>query len=227
MFYHVLTGNGGTGDLEPVLLWENSDPTATFAAQTISLDLTDYVGVIIEYNEDNSAHQTITGRLYCKKTDNYDRYVGAGFVADGNAIYARNVVNVDNSGVEFGSAYNNGTINSQTTHIPVRIYGVKAQVVEPQIGDLLWTNPNPTTAMANIDVEIDTSEYEYIQVNSNDGSVIINGRGALYSTDGVYIRAVSKYNDHVGFGNGMSWATAATDSTKLIPISIVGIKSIS
>ena len=56
MFYHALTGNGGTTpteDLEPVLVWENSNPEAEFAAQTVSLDLTDHAGVLVEFNSAN------------------------------------------------------------------------------------------------------------------------------------------------------------------------------
>ena len=71
MFYHALTGNGGTTpteNLEPVLLWENSNPTAEFAPQTISLDLTDYAGVLVEFNSAND-QSILATRSYLSKSD--------------------------------------------------------------------------------------------------------------------------------------------------------------
>ena len=132
MFYHALTGNGVTEDLEPVLLWENSSPTTAFAAQTISLNLTDYTGVIIEFNK-SDLQQTIAGRLYCKKTDNYGGYTGVGYVAlAGSQVStsARCIIKVDNNGVEFGNSATNNLGDHQTILIPIRIYGVKEYIVE-------------------------------------------------------------------------------------------------
>ena len=69
MFYHALTGkNGVPTDLEPVLLWENSNPTAEFDAQTISLDLTEYAGVVIDFNR-KTTEQTLQTRFYMKRND--------------------------------------------------------------------------------------------------------------------------------------------------------------
>ena len=168
MFYHALTGNGGTEDLEPVLLWENSSPTTAFAAQTISLDLTDYTGVIIEFNE-SDVMQNLAGRLYCKKTDNYSRFVGVGYVAPAQSqvsTSARCVIKVDNNGVEFGNSATNNLGNNQAILIPIRIYGVKAYIVEPQIGDLLWHNDNPTTALSSTNAAGDYSKYSKIYVEA-------------------------------------------------------------
>ena len=166
MFYHALTGNGGTEDLEPVLLWENSSPTAAFNPQTISLDLTDYAGVIIEFNE-SAVMQTIAGRLYCKKTDNYSRFVGVGFVTPDQsqvATSARCIIKVDNNGVEFGNSATNNAGNNQTILIPIRIYGVKEYIVEPAVGDLLWHNDNPTTALDTKEIAGDYSKYSKLYV---------------------------------------------------------------
>ena len=168
MFYHALTGNGGTEDLSPVLLWENSNPTAEFAAQTISLDLTDYAGVIVEFNE-SDVMQNLAGRLYCKKTDNYSRYVGVGYSANVQsnvAAYARNIIKVDNNGVEFGTSVTNSAANNQKILIPIKIYGVKKYIVEPQIGDLLWHNDNPTASLSSTNAAGDYSKYSKIYVEA-------------------------------------------------------------
>ena len=69
MFYHALTGgNGVPADLEPVLLWENPDVTAKFDAQTISLDLTKYAGVVIDFNRKTTT-QKLQTRFYMKRDD--------------------------------------------------------------------------------------------------------------------------------------------------------------
>ena len=125
MFYHALTRNGGatpTEDLEPVLLWENSNPTVAFSAQTVSLDLTDYSGVIVEFNKADTS-QILTTRVYAKKTDDFSIF-GCGYIAD--IDIARNILEVNNTGVKFG-AVNTGT----AVCIPSKIYGVKEYVVEP------------------------------------------------------------------------------------------------
>lgn len=132
MFYHALTGNGGatpTENLEPVLLWTNSNPTARFDAQTISLNLTDYAGVIIEfYAEDDK--QTLAARSYLKKDDiiNGSNF-GTGHTDATSSAASRNYT-INNDGVTFSSGYFS---NSTTTEvlIPYKIYGVKSYVVEP------------------------------------------------------------------------------------------------
>lgn len=206
MFYHALTGNGGTEDLSPVLLWENSNPTAAFAAQTISLDLTDYVGVIIEFN-DSDIHPTIAGRLYYKKTDNYDKYTGIGFTATADsplATYARNIINVDNNGIEFGASYTNGAANTQTTHIPIRIYGVKKYIVEPAIGNLLWTNPTPSTALKTTDVAGDYSKYSKIYVEAK-----------LTTTSNYKLTAIIEKSDSNN-GGVAGWSSATNSLFRIV-----------
>ena len=130
MFYHALTGNGGTTpteDLEPVLLWENSNPSAEFAAQTISLDLTDYAGIIVECYT-NITISVVCSRGYIKKTDNTN--IGVGTVYDSDTFARGRRCNVTNDGVVFYDA-RTGSDTSNEAVIPYRIYGVKDYVVEP------------------------------------------------------------------------------------------------
>ena len=164
MFYHALTGNGGTTpteDLEPVLLWTNSNPTARFDAQTISLDLTDYAGVIIEfYAEDDK--QTLAARSYLKKDDiiNGSNF-GTGHTDVTSTAAGRNYT-INNDGVTFSSGYFS---NSATTEvlIPYKIYGVKSYVVEPVNSlQLITTSSNKTvtfTAEDNVNYLVIESAY--------------------------------------------------------------------
>ena len=165
MFYHALTGNGGSApveDLEPLLLWENSNPTAEFAAQTISLDLTNYAGVLIEFNSANDQLFLAT-KSYLSKSDIIKTdYFGAGHKSGTAGAGGRNY-SINDSGVTFTDAYWLNQI-SNNAMIPTKIYGVKSYLVEPQIGDLLWHNDNPTAALDNTEINGDYSKYSKILV---------------------------------------------------------------
>lgn len=131
MFYHSLIGKEETPteDLSPVLLWENPDVTATFAAQTVSLDLTKYAGVVIEYNR-KTTNQKLQTRFYMKRTDVTN---DGGFYACANQTdnISRKVV-ISDTGVQFMSCNDVGTgAVSNTNMIPTKIYGIKNYIVEP------------------------------------------------------------------------------------------------
>ena len=69
MLYQGIIGGGSSPvepvDLSPVLLWTNPSPSTEFAAQTVSLDLTEYAGVIIEFHQNNT--QSYGTRTHIKK----------------------------------------------------------------------------------------------------------------------------------------------------------------
>lgn len=182
MFYHALTGNGGTTpteNLEPVLLWTNSNPTTNFDAQTISLDLTDYAGVIVEFNR--AVNNTwLANRSYIKKGETK---LGAGNMHSKD-IAARNA-SCNDSGVTFEKGYgNNGVDNADI--IPIKIYGIKEYVVEPQIGDLLWTNPNPTTAFTpqKLSVDLSSAKGAIIEVMISTTTQTVCSKQLVYKGDG-------------------------------------------
>ena len=164
MFYHALTGNGGTTpteDLEPVLLWTNSNPTAEFAAQTVSLDLTDYAGVLVEFNSAND-QSILATRSYLSKSDiiNKDHF-GAGHLGGNAGGVGRNYY-INDSGVVFTAAYYLNSV-SNNAMIPTKIYGVKSYVVEPVNNlQLITTSPNKTatfTAEDNVNYLVIESAY--------------------------------------------------------------------
>ena len=237
MFYHALTGNGGATpveNLEPVLLWTNSNPTASFAAQTVSLDLSDYAGVLVEY-ERSIALNNVISRAYVKKED----YDIVGFGAGNGGGYGSAVsaagrnVKVNDNGVIFGSGYSTAEDNS--AFIPVKIYGVKDYVIEPQIGDLLWTNPKPNAVFTGqkISVNLAKSKGVIVEFMLSSNTQIISSRQLLYKNDTMFgvgyiagenatsrnITAIE--DDGVTFSNGKS--ISSDDNGVLIPYKIYAI----
>ena len=130
-YFHAINGQGGSpapsNDHPPVLLWENPSPTSNFAGQTISLDLSNYAGVIVEFNSDS--YGIFSSRSYLKKNEEINTtYFGAGFAKDTDGGVGRRYT-INNTGVTFENGYylnnsNNGVM------IPTKIYGVQEYVVE-------------------------------------------------------------------------------------------------
>lgn len=203
MLYQGIIGGGSSPvepvDLSPVLLWTNPNPTSAFAAQTVSLNLTEYAGVIVEFINKGEANN-IRSRVYAKKSDFGTYPIGAGFVST-NA-YARNIVAVSDTGVEFSEAVTTSTNNDFV--IPMKIYGVKEYVVEPvstQMGVYAYGN-NASEQYANCVIEnckfkklkvvsyenIASSESAYPKITIND---VANERPAVGTVFDVYGKKVS------------------------------------
>lgn len=142
MLYQGIIGGGSSPvepvePMEPVLLWTNSDVSSGFPAQKISLDLTNYVGVIIEFCQFYGDATKLASRAYIKKTDVlYDdtNIFASGFQSiSGETLtgtLARGIKAIDNTGITFGTA-SNGNVAYDNNNIPTKIYGVQEYVVEP------------------------------------------------------------------------------------------------
>lgn len=183
MFYHSLIGKGETPteDLSPVLLWENPNITGAFAAQTVNLDLTEYAGVIIEFNQGHiSDNMRLGSRSYFKKTDIFSNGIGVGWIGSSGTAYARNIVKVDNTGVQFGDG------SSTNYNIPIAIYGVKNYIVEPAVGDLLWHNDNPTAALNSTNVAGNYSKYSKLYVEAKMSATSDYKISAIVEKDSTY-----------------------------------------
>lgn len=121
--FHAIYSKGGISP-EPIhgevqtLLWQNPSIHTNFTPQKVTLDLTSYDGVIIEFNADGSGGALGT-RIKSDKTS-----IGAGFTSvNKDGSFSRNCI-ISNSGVEF----DNGYLNSATSPghcIPIKIYGYK------------------------------------------------------------------------------------------------------
>ena len=103
------------------LLWTNPDPTATFSAQSVLLDLSGYDAVLIKTLNDRASN-----------TPQYHSELV--FVGDSSVCYSSNAsttgytykrqADVSASGVDFGGGFRNTSAGSGYA-IPQKIYGVK------------------------------------------------------------------------------------------------------
>lgn len=102
------------------LLWTNASPTSSFAAQTISLDLSPYTFVSVYADHDNTANGRYMG--FCRVGDTGKLFS----VVNGRSV--RDYV-VSATGIQFKvgqrANYNAAIGTDNTAAIPVRIYGIK------------------------------------------------------------------------------------------------------
>lgn len=127
----LLRKKGGAKNT-PTLLWTNPSPlsSAGFAAQTLSLDLSKYEGVLIEsLINTNSTLDGFRMPVYVPK-DGVQKYVEAGQLKVvppasnfGATIYSR-LVTVTDSGITFSTGYAGPSTTNNTACIPYRIYGL-------------------------------------------------------------------------------------------------------
>lgn len=100
------------------LLWENAKPNSTFAAQTISIGLSNYEAVAIEckFSTDTSGKKLYFGLV--GTTLNMDVISQSGYVGVRSATISK-------TGIEFRAATYNNNENVVGYIIPVRIFGIK------------------------------------------------------------------------------------------------------
>lgn len=104
------------------LLWTNASPTSDFGAQTISLDLSSYKGILLKVRVYGDGSKNLMVYFYVDKTST-EWLLSAGFGASGYVV-RRYITAISNSGIQFdvGKVYqttNNGAC------IPAQIYGIK------------------------------------------------------------------------------------------------------
>lgn len=109
-----------SSNLGAKLLWTNPNPGSKFSGQTIPLDLTNYDGVIIEFNVANSVNSLLT-RAYIKKSDGSQYLSVGGLYNPSNAKSRGRTVSVCNTGIVLGNGYTDATDNGAC--IPIKIYG--------------------------------------------------------------------------------------------------------
>lgn len=135
-----VSGGAGIG-----LLWTNSSPTDDFAAQTVSIDLSNYDAVIIESKasktRDNTFPYYVTpasgypndwvfqNRVWVNKGESGYMMLGGDIrfpssTGSPNGQVSYRSVTVSASGVTFSNGYIDGS-NYNSQAIPVKIYGVK------------------------------------------------------------------------------------------------------
>lgn len=229
-------GFGGGGQPvvipEPKLLWENPNPSTIFAAQSIPLDLSGYVGVIVRYkyayNDDNTSTC-----VYCKKTDGE---IQAGGKYRLNST--RRSIKIDDTQVLFGDGIL-GENSDQSFVIPTEIYGVSEVLVETKPEDapvLLWSNRAPSSNFSAQTIELDLREYDgvIIEANSSTNNRYTFTRGYIKKNDTstdfgigghVGVRTVKVNDAGVTFGLAYYSDTLSTQD-RCIPINIYGVKKV-
>ena len=139
--YPVTSVNGQTGDVvvtpggsfSPTLLWTNSAPNGSFAAQTIPLDLSGYSFVIIEYGVDGVG-TLLTSFLPVPTLpppagySSYNELQGI-YVTSSNGRMAKRYLQISTAGLVFGGGtrfdnYNNSNSGDNNVCIPTRIWGI-------------------------------------------------------------------------------------------------------
>ena len=107
------------------LLWTNSAPTSQFLAQTISVDLTDYVQIVTVFKTTIAVNDPYISMVIPEKSVSYESLAIAG-----GLLRVRDV-KATNSGVEFFdsnkmASYGNYVLTPDNDcMIPVKIYGIK------------------------------------------------------------------------------------------------------
>ena len=121
MRYGAGGGNSGGSTVHIDRLWENPDPTVSFAAQTIDVDLTGYrfFGVILQFatnTEDNPPMQVF-------EVDETRKELVINGTAS-NRVGGRHVTYDSSAGtLTFDTAYYNGSAANGNV-IPLRIFGI-------------------------------------------------------------------------------------------------------
>lgn len=155
------------------LLWANSS-SDNFPAQTISLDLTKYDGVIVysKLTASTTPIPTNTSQNYISK-DGVEYWISMPYATTMNV---RRSVTVTDTGVTFGNGIQDASTGKPNFAVPYLIYGY---VYEPDMAiaekKLLWNNPSPTSAFAAQTLSLDLSKY--------DGVIIRVSCGTNYNTD--------------------------------------------
>lgn len=103
-------------ELRPNLLWRNSNPTASFSAQNITVDNSEYSWVMIRFYSAGS-NQAICQPVFIK-TGEHGAMIGS------LANYRYRYCDINNGSVSFSSGYL-GTSVDNNMCVPIEIYGLK------------------------------------------------------------------------------------------------------
>lgn len=165
------------GGSEPVLLWENPNPTGAFSAQTINLDLSEYAQIIIMaytstiYQEKSAYQATVLIPI-----DGETHYI---YTSEGALSKASNLraVTANSNGVTFGTGNATGSNNNQAC-IPYKIWGVPTEfiIIEPSNFLTGNINTNGKTYIGN------GQELSQIFIYQTTGSAMIEFDSSYNST---------------------------------------------
>ena len=117
---------GGSGGNEPVLLWTNPSPTSSFAAQTLSIDVSNYSYLYFKVLNNTVSPYNTTFDIIEPIVKDKIQYLGTGSATTtwlGTGLNTREY-KVTDDGIAFSGGYNDGSA-ANNVGIPLEIYGVK------------------------------------------------------------------------------------------------------
>lgn len=115
------------GGVKMDLLWTNPSPTSSFASQTVSIDLSNYAGVLIVCKQHKSV-ESYFNFLSLIVAESIRFLCGSGKLAFRNAtVSSAGVVFTDGSYV---NTYGTDAVNNDYV-IPYQIYGIKMSYIVP------------------------------------------------------------------------------------------------
>lgn len=126
-----IESDGEYGNVKMNVLWENSNPSTAFSAQTLNnLGLSDYDFIGIEFK---TYYGTISSYLqYFKNIVLSRNFINITYYANGVNTTIRGFT-INQTSIVFEDCYSNGN-SSNDNGIPVRIYGIKIIPVSDSSG---------------------------------------------------------------------------------------------
>lgn len=103
------------------LLWTNASPTSSFSPQTISIDLSTYKDIIVQFRIDTSANDS-SFTNFCPYYDTYSANQPG--QPDSSAAQVWRKYTVSATGIEFNNGGKDSSNNNEYA-IPLRIFGIK------------------------------------------------------------------------------------------------------
>lgn len=169
------------------LLWENPNPTSSFAAQTISLDLSQYDVILFDIKADTNNSY---GYQYSKSRN-------IGFINETIALHTLNYIvpnglsgqnvytrtrnaTISTSGITFGAGYTKKVSDSDvatvdnTTCIPLKIYGISKNNYTEINSGLTWTKAGSVTGTSTVTVPETATEIMAIVKTGSYDSIFSN-----------------------------------------------------
>jgi hypothetical protein len=125
-----------SGLSKPELLWTNPNPTSSFAAQTVALDLSPYKSVCIEYVQNPTSSAKCYPKAFYAVGDTVSipgsgatqqGFIGGAYGKSGSVYGTARDLTITSTGIVFGTGYaQNGA--GPGYGVPQRIWGIKAQI---------------------------------------------------------------------------------------------------
>lgn len=107
---------------EWTLLWTNASPTSSFAAQTVSLDLSGYDVIAVVFTGENGNGR----RMLFSLIDGNEYASNFVTIASGTVYTKQRLYSPSSTGIQFGGNYQNGSSGTNDTqNVPTAIYGIK------------------------------------------------------------------------------------------------------